>query len=101
MKIVEQKQSRISEHDRARIPEYEWDRLTRTARSGFCPFLAGTAWRDLTRNEREHIYCESEFLWEESKSDAAPIRYRIKITAVRFSHDAMREIGRASCRERV
>ena len=90
MKILERKQSPISERDRARIPEYEWDRMTRDARSGFCPFLAGTAWRDLTRNEREHIYCESEFLWEESKSDAAPIRYRIKITAVRFSHDAMR-----------
>lgn len=90
MKIVEQKQSRISEHDRARIPEYEWDRFTRSMRFGFSPFLASTEWRDLTREEREHICCEADFRWDAPLIKDSVVRYQIKITAVRLCHDVMR-----------
>lgn len=90
MKILDLKQSTVSERDRAHIPEYEWDRMTHSARFKFLNFRAGTAWVDLSRNEREHVACEADFRWEESKLDPAPVRYRLKITAVRLSRDTMR-----------
>lgn len=75
---------KLSMQKNHQIPRYEWDRWTRSARSEFSPFLATTAWADLTRNERKHICYWADSCWEKSQAELPAVRYQIKMSVVRL-----------------